>query len=540
MTSTLYSKAGADAAFAPKGLTASVAREGEAAGFLPVGLDAANKKVYAIRDDARYTVYSSTDPKMLTWTPVFQFTQQLFNSVNNIFVTASGALLALANTTTDGYIYRSTDGGATWTQALTGANLFSTRRSFCQLPNGTIFYGQYDTNSANHTVTLYKSTDDGATFTAVQNYAGGTSGTDIRHIHAVKSDPYVPNRLWIATGDQNWQCKVGYSDNDGATITWIGQGDQTWRTVDIQFDAGHIYTAMDSPDDPQVVYQIARSGWTRTVISSDAGNSLYYGGIDTNGRILWTSVYETGAHQLQREAKVLAGDAGGLIPVMRIAALATATRTELAPFGPDADGYFYIGVTQTLPVIGVQYRTIRARLMPNQTQAVDSVEPTRGATPSYLMCGPDSRVVTGTVSLGTTANRVWLTKFRPDRDMLVKYLNIRTGTTVGGNIVVGLYAADGASGAPVTQLGRSASAALAAASTNQQLVLDRAVFLRAGTEYWTAVQSDSTAGVTLTGVGSSFATVGQLCRYIDTTFPMPATLGTTTVTTNSIVVVAQP
>lgn len=527
------------ASFAAKNVTASIAREGEAAGFLPIGLDAANKRLYAIRDDARFTLYRTTDPQMLTWTSLHSFTEQLFTSINYCFVTATGTLLVLANTSTAGYIYRSTDGGATWTEVLNGANLASTRRSFCQIANGTIFYGQYDTVAANHTVTLYKSTDDGATFTTAKAFAGGTAGADIRHIHAVKADPFVTNRLWIATGDQDWQCKVGYSDDDGATFTWIGQGDQTWRTVDIQFDASSIYIAMDSPDDPQVAYKITRGTWVRTAISSDAGNSLYYGGMDAAGRLLWTSVFENGSHQLQREVKILAGDDAGLAPVLRIAATSTSTRTEIAPHGPDADGYFYFGVTQTPPT-GVVYRTIRARLMPKQTQATEAVEPARSSGPSYMMCGLDHRVVSTTVSLGATANRVWLTKFRADRDMLAKFLTVRTGATVGGNLCVGIYAADGTSGAPLTLLGRSASTAMTTATTNQQFTLQTFPFLRAGTEYWVAVQSDSTAGVQLVGVGSSFATTGQMCRFADTTFPMPAVLGSSSVTTNSFVVVATP
>lgn len=71
------------------------------------------------------------------------------------------------------------------------------------------------TGGANDAVRVYKSTDQGATWTAL--LTNNTSGNQIRHWHFVKFDPYNSRRPWLlGGGDDPLSCMVGWDGTSSA------------------------------------------------------------------------------------------------------------------------------------------------------------------------------------------------------------------------------------------------------------------------------------------------------------------------------------
>ena len=143
-----------------------------------------------------------------------------------------------------------------------------------------------------------------------------------------------------------------------------------------------------------------------------------------------------------------------------------------------------------------------------------------------------------------------------NRPVTISEIGFRTSGTnasVGANLKIGVYAADGADGAPGTLLAigtAPVSVGDSALSTAYTVALDKPVFI-AGPLFWIAVLQDSTTGVrtaipTLSYVRSSFfgnATAGGV--YAGSAIPwgytgvgtyaggMPSAFGTPTLQTNS-------
>ena len=197
-----------------------------------------------------------------------------------------------------GDIYRSTDYGATATKVLeldsrnqaapvSGARSPNVRwlsgRSFCEATiqgRQVLFIGEYNIGTtrtiggANDAVCLYKSTDEGVTWSIVAewNTDGNTSYNDganfgnyVRHIHAVRYSP-VDGNIYILCGDVG---TVGGVDNNvqAGFIQWDGEtpitsnallssynttglrnlsGSQLYRMTDMLFEDDAIYGMTDA------------------------------------------------------------------------------------------------------------------------------------------------------------------------------------------------------------------------------------------------------------------------------------------------------
>lgn len=498
--------------------------QAEMAGMLPVGLDDVNDRVYAIRDVAVQTLFSSVDPALREWRTEHYFVGE--SQVGPIFVTADGAILAKAGTN----IYRRAPGGTSWSVVLTDANMGATPRGICQTADGSIYIGQYAT-VVSYTANLWKSTDDGENWSVAKSWAAGTAGV-IRHIHAVRADPYVANRIWIATGDADEQCFVSYSDDSGATFTNLLDGaelGQNARSVDILFTETDVIVGCDGNSIEEKVYRADRTTGALTAISPSAGNSLYYGGKDSTGKLLYASVYEPGVF-VKSEANILAGnpDGPGLMrSVWSVPAIPEATRVGLTVYGPDSADNFYLGIAHTASPRGI-YRMVRGKL--EAAKATDKqlvVENRRPAAsgPGYLAIGPHANVV-GTSQNGATAFRVYLQKFRSDVDFLAWHLTVGFGATAGNYVAGFCTCADDGSADEIIYV--SPSTALPAASAAAKLALGGPAFLPAGRDLWAFIQFDN-AGTIFRSAAAVMTTSGlyrnvtSLGAFIDeTTGTMPA------------------
>lgn len=106
---------------------------------------------------------------------------------------------------------------------------------------GRVYYGEYFRNAAKGDVRLYRSDDDGRTWPVAHEFPAG----EIRHIHAVQWDP-VAKCLWLAAGDSNEECRIGYSTDQGVNFKWIAKGDQKARACGLVFLPGAVMWSTDT------------------------------------------------------------------------------------------------------------------------------------------------------------------------------------------------------------------------------------------------------------------------------------------------------
>ena len=113
--------------------------------------------------------------------------------------------------------------------------------------DGAIYYGEYPTGvlAPSETVRIWRSRDEGRRWETAHEFAPHA----VRHVHAVQWDP-IGQALWVATGDRDADCRIGFSRDGGATFTWIGSGNQTFRAVSLLFTPEAVSWVMDSPRVP--------------------------------------------------------------------------------------------------------------------------------------------------------------------------------------------------------------------------------------------------------------------------------------------------
>jgi hypothetical protein len=206
--------------------------------------------------------------------------------VHNVLTTTTNDLIFVVATktlsTNEHYLLRSTDGGATFAQVMAfgaangaeGADSKNVRlltnESFLEITHtypggggvGDLYIGEYNvapdrvSGGQSDRVRLMKSTDSGATWTAVMNW--NTSGHQIRHIHALKQDQFT-GYVYICTGDGDsesaiirWDGASAWTDNSAPSVIagWSGfavaSGTQHHRTVGIIITSGYVFTGADN------------------------------------------------------------------------------------------------------------------------------------------------------------------------------------------------------------------------------------------------------------------------------------------------------
>lgn len=168
-------------------------------------------------------------------------------------------------------IIRSTDDGATWTTVLElpANKSMLGPQSICQDPVTKYLYvPEYTTVSAETTVAIWRSTDNGATWSVWKSMPRHDSnpGT-IRHWHSARWDP-VSQRVFFTAGDHNalggiYRVNAGGTDIEPVIINsqLTGQFDVPYpaRAVDVMFFPTHIAWGNDGGGGQNYVYRMARS-----------------------------------------------------------------------------------------------------------------------------------------------------------------------------------------------------------------------------------------------------------------------------------------
>jgi len=109
--------------------------------------------------------------------------------------------------------------------------------------HGNIFFGDYFMNPDRKEVHIYQVSADGSRADIAHSFPAG----QIRHVHGVHQDTYLPDRLWVTVGDEDGENFLYYTDDEFNSIEQLGDGSQMYRTVGLLFSRDHIHWVTDSP-----------------------------------------------------------------------------------------------------------------------------------------------------------------------------------------------------------------------------------------------------------------------------------------------------
>ena len=171
----------------------------------------------------------------------------------------------------------------------------------CVTPDGTIFFGEYtlNTNRENNT-RLYRSVDGGKSFQVILDIPKN----EVRHIHFVKYDPYE-KCLWLGTGDEDRECKLLRSTDNGDTWECIGEGSQDWRAIGVCFNERYLIWGTDAGSVPDQNHIIRMDRITRKLEIIDNAEGPCHGcGSFRDGRVFISTGVEGGQNEKDRFARL--------------------------------------------------------------------------------------------------------------------------------------------------------------------------------------------------------------------------------------------
>lgn len=174
----------------------------------------------------------------------------------------------------------------------------------CVTPEGTIFLSEYVLNpNRNIEVKLWRSTDNGKTFHVVKTFVPG----EIRHIHFVKWDTYE-KCLWMGTGDygeDNKECCLYRSEDNGDSWNLIGQGSQDWRAIGVCFTEKTLLWGTDAGSCPETVHFISMDRKTHEItVLADFEGPCHGCASYKDGRAFFSTGVEGGENEQDRFSRM--------------------------------------------------------------------------------------------------------------------------------------------------------------------------------------------------------------------------------------------
>lgn len=147
--------------------------------------------------------------------------------------------------------------------------------NLCFAPSGNIFFGEYFQNMDKQPVNIYCSEDNAQTWHIACTFAAG----EINHIHGIFFDKYT-NRIWIATGDRENECIIGYTEDEFKTITKVFRGGQEYRTCHLFFYKDFVVFGTDTQYEQNVIKKFDRKTLEITTLQEVQGSVIKGGQVD--------------------------------------------------------------------------------------------------------------------------------------------------------------------------------------------------------------------------------------------------------------------
>lgn len=99
---------------------------------------------------------------------------------------------------------------------------------------------------------------------------------NINHIHGLFLDPYT-NLIWVATGDRENECIIGYTSDGFGTFNIAFRGGQDYRAANLLFYKDFIIYATDSQYINNEIKMIDRRTLNISVMAQIQGSGIYGG-----------------------------------------------------------------------------------------------------------------------------------------------------------------------------------------------------------------------------------------------------------------------
>ena len=161
--------------------------------------------------------------------------------------------------------------------------------------NNNVYFGEYQ-NSRPYAVKIMRLFDDGKKAEICYTFPEGK----IKHIHSITWDSFR-KRLWIATGDNNSEAGLYYTDDDFTTVSYFNGGSQTWRMVSLLPTEHALYWGSDAGKDATEKDTNFIFRWNFQTNGLEKlcyiGNPAYYSVFLDNGGMIIGTTYEPGMKQ---------------------------------------------------------------------------------------------------------------------------------------------------------------------------------------------------------------------------------------------------
>ena len=186
-------------------------------------------------------------------------------------------------------------------------------QGLCITPDGTIFLAEYLMNTKrDHSVRLYRSTDNGENFRVVKEWPIG----DVRHLHFVKWDCYE-QCLWLGTGDYGEgdnECRLYKSLDNGDTWELVGSGSQDWRAIGVCFTKDALLWGTDAGSCPDTVHFVKMNRQTQKLhILANFEGPCHGCASYVDGRAFFSTGVEGGENEKDRKARLKEYKAGEIV-----------------------------------------------------------------------------------------------------------------------------------------------------------------------------------------------------------------------------------
>lgn len=141
--------------------------------------------------------------------------------------------------------------------------------NLCFAPSGNIFFGEYFQNTDKQAVNIYCSRDNALTWNIAYTFASG----NINHIHGLFFDKFT-NRIWVATGDRENECIIGYTEDEFKTFHEVFRGGQEYRTCQLFFYKDFIVFGTDTQYEQNVIKKFDRNTLDITELQKVQGSVI--------------------------------------------------------------------------------------------------------------------------------------------------------------------------------------------------------------------------------------------------------------------------
>ena len=192
-----------------------------------------------------------------------QFQRLTRTEVTGCFYTNKGSLLIVAKKG----IYRKLE--KSFVKKVFAIQRGSKPLNLCVSPSGKVFFGEYFQNMEKQAVNIYSSEDDGQTWDVVFTFTEGS----INHVHGLFFDKYT-GRIWVATGDRENECIIGYTEDEFKTFLEVFRGGQEYRTCQLFFYEDFIVFGTDTQYQQNVIKKFDRKTLEITELQKVQGSVI--------------------------------------------------------------------------------------------------------------------------------------------------------------------------------------------------------------------------------------------------------------------------